>query len=380
MSARRPPVSTMPVHRTPAPYIGSKPEEPSMEGGNPFLAAWFLSNPRRRITQIKQMATGEISQLSPRNEAIIKSHGDTKIVGIVLKRTPVTKAITKALSVASGGKFGRRMNKHFDELFHLFMELTLSNGKRITLEKNERITLTVNAPKRPNTEEMRVSGSPKGLTLARIMEATKQYMGTRKFYLYSAKNNNCQDFLLAVCLANRIGAGPEYDFIKQDTKQLFKNLPFLRKLSNTVTSLGARVKVLTEGGGPVPSTSRAGGSGARRALLREFNRHLETAKKVVGHGTTTNNHELEKGLRKLGLTPMAVGTVCDPKKATYMIANESCKPPGTHWVAYYKGARYDPLGKDKSGSAEQNNSETNCGQRCIAYLLMCRAHKGYVNL
>lgn len=127
-------------------------------------------------------------------------------------------------------------------------------------------------------------------------------------------------------------------------------------------------------------TRRRRGAGARMKTLQEYNRHFQTAKKVVGHGTTTTSDELEKGMRKLGLRPMAVGTVCDPKDKTYMIVNESCELPGTHWVAYYKGARYDPLGKDRSKSAEQKDSETNCGQRCLAYLLMCRAHKNYVNL
>lgn len=345
------------------------------------IKAGLLSPFSNRMTQIRQIATGNISQLSPRNQTIVDKYGDRKIVGIVLKRTPVTKIITKALSVASGGTFGRRMDKHFDELFHLFMELTLKGGKRIVLEKNERITLTVNAATRPNTEELRVSNVPPGLTLATIVDATRKYMGDSKFYKYSAKNNNCQDFLLAVALANGIGGGKEHEFIKQNTKQLFKDLPFLRKLSNTVTSLGARVKVLTEGGAMygMGAMSRKG-SNARAQTLKEFDKYFKIAKKAVGHAHTSTNVELERAMKKLKLVPSKVGTKCDPKDATYMIGNESCSPPGTHWVAYYKGVRYDPLGKDRSKTAEQADAETNCGQRCIAYLLLCRAKKHAVYL
>ena len=89
--------------------------------------------------------------------------------------------------------------------------------------------------------------------------------------------------------------------------------------------------------------------------------------------------ELEKALNYLGLRPFKVCTECDVQEMkkkgilpTYVIANIMCTPPGQHWVAYYKGYKYDPLGKDKSQSAEQNNVETNCGQRCIAYLEMCK--------
>lgn len=99
----------------------------------------------------------------------------------------------------------------------------------------------------------------------------------------------------------------------------------------------------------------------------------------MGHGSTTSNFELEDGLKKLRLQPFFVGTVCDIKSMkkqgrvpTYAIANISCEPPGKHWVAYYKGTRYDPLGDDRSKSQEQPDEDKDCGQRCIAYLLLCR--------
>jgi hypothetical protein len=341
-----------------------------------------------RVNQLKQLASGKIIQLSPKEQAVLRRNGDAKVVKIVLKRTPIPKSWTRMANVLTLGKFGRRMDQlrqeaigdpfsdeRFDDLFHLFMEVSLSNGKRVTLEKNARISLSVNLPQRPNTQEHNVSPVPRGLTLDRMLEATNTFMGDKKFYSYSAKNNNCQDFLLAVCLANHIGGGDEYSFIKQNVRKLFKTLPSLRKLSNTYSNLAARADVLVQGGG-----GDMKGYGARRSLLREFNKRLDTVKRVMGHGKTTNNIELEKAMRKLGLSPAKVGTKCEPKDAKYTIANESCKPPGTHWVAYYNGERYDPLGKDRSGTAEQNKVETNCGQRCIAYLLMCKAHKGYVNL
>ena len=49
--------------------------------------------------------------------------------------------------------------------------------------------------------------------------------------------------------ANNIGDESDREFVKQDTDFLFKNLPYLRKISNTVTTLGAKVNVITEGAG-----------------------------------------------------------------------------------------------------------------------------------
>ena len=38
------------------------------------------------------------------------------------------------------------------------------------------------------------------------MEKTKEYMGDKKFFGYSAKDNNCQDFIVAILRSNSIGS------------------------------------------------------------------------------------------------------------------------------------------------------------------------------
>jgi hypothetical protein len=121
------------------------------------------------------------------------------------------------------------------------------------------------------------------------------------------------------------------------------------------------------------------GGSARQKILQDYEAYFKRAKRVVGHGKTTSNIELEKALDYLALRPNKVCTECDVAKMKdsgtlppFVIANTMCKPPGQHWVAYYKGYKYDPLGKDSSKSAEQNDVETNCGQRCVAYLEMCK--------
>ena len=128
-----------------------------------------------------------------------------------------------------------------------------------------------------------------------------------------------------------------------------------------------------------PPKRRFVGGGGRAKILQEYDQYFRRAKRVVGHGKTTSNLELEKALDYLRLRPFKVCTECDVKTMKdqgtlppYVIANIMCGPPGQHWVAYYKGYKYDPLGKDSSKSAEQNNVETNCGQRCVAYLEMCK--------
>lgn len=202
-----------------------------------------------KLHQAKAIITGNITQLSPAIKTLLNKYGDVSITSAMIQRAPVSGVLTGALSLFSGGKFGERQKERdFDELFHLSMVLTLSNGKKIQLEKEARINIRLKPPTKPHTETEDIKNLPTGLTLNSMLEKTKAYIGDKKFYGYSAKDNNCQDFLVSVLKANDIGGADDLRFIKQDTQYLFKNLSGLRKLSNTLTDIGARADVFMEGG------------------------------------------------------------------------------------------------------------------------------------
>lgn len=186
----------------------------------------------------------------PKVRNILKKYGSEVIVSYKLKRTPVSSLLTSALSAVSMGEFGDRLkNSEYDELFHLFLELTTASGKKISVEKNEVINLEVSPPTRPKEEvEDITSNIPDGLTINELMNNTNKRMGS-SFFDYSAKSNNCQHFIINILNANNIGDESNREFVKQDTDFLFENLPYLRKISNTVTTLGAKVNVITEGAG-----------------------------------------------------------------------------------------------------------------------------------
>jgi hypothetical protein len=186
----------------------------------------------------------------PKVRNILKKYGSEVIVSYKLKRTPVSSLLTSALSAVSLGEFGDRLkNSEYDELFHLFLELTTASGKRISVEKNEVINADVSPPTRPNEEvEDIVNNIPPGLTINELMNNTKKRMGS-SFFNYSAKSNNCQDFIINILKSNKIGDNSNFEFIKQNTDFLFKNLPVLQRIANATTDLGAKVDVLTQGAG-----------------------------------------------------------------------------------------------------------------------------------
>ena len=186
----------------------------------------------------------------PKVRNILKKYGSEVIVSYKLKRTPVSSLLTSALSAVSMGEFGDRLkNSEYDELFHLFLELTTASGKRISVEKNATIHMDVSPPTRANEDvEDIINNIPTGLTINTLMNNTRKRMGS-SFFNYSAKSNNCQDFILNILNANNIGDESNFEFIKQDTDYLFENLPYLRKFSNMVTTLGAKVDILKSGAG-----------------------------------------------------------------------------------------------------------------------------------
>ena len=183
----------------------------------------------------------------PNVKKILTQYGNEIIKSMTLKRTPVNDLITGSLSVFSLGKFGKRMTKSFDELFHLFLEIQLQSGTRLLLEKNERINMEINPRERPDTQIKNIINVPPNLSVNQLLETTKRQMGSQ-FFQYDAVRNNCQDFLLNVLKSNGIGNEQDYEFIKQDTEQLFKGLPALRKVAHLATELGERGNILMQGG------------------------------------------------------------------------------------------------------------------------------------
>ena len=179
-------------------------------------------------------------------KALMEQFGHQTITKAVLKRTPVSGLITGALNVFSMGKFGRRM-KPFDELFHLFIELRLEKGTEMRLEKNARITLSkAGSVDKEGTESDPIDATelPSGLNLDLIIDRTRNYMGDDKFYGYSAANNNCQDFIIAVLTSNKIGDAANKTWVKQNTENLFKGkkMKGLKKFSHGVTEFGQKLE------------------------------------------------------------------------------------------------------------------------------------------
>ena len=194
----------------------------------------------------KKIYSGDTG-MPPNVKKILEKYGNQYIKDIKIVRNPVSSAIINALNVASMGAFKKNLNDSpYDKLFHLKLILELQNGIKIAFEKVERVSLTINPKPSKGEEEINVPVN-KMITLNEMYNNTLQRMGNL-FYPYSSKNNNCQLFALNILEANNLAGEREKNFVKQDTEELFGDDSFIRKLSNTVTDIGARFNVLRQGG------------------------------------------------------------------------------------------------------------------------------------
>jgi hypothetical protein len=216
----------------------------------------FIEKTGKKIKEFGKAVIYGRNDYQPKGRSLLKKYGEEHILEIELGRDPVLPALKSVLNFVSGGQFGKNVEKaNYDDLFHLFMVITLESGKKIMIEKNEVIIISEAIPARSEKAQYRKVPPPphqNHINLQTLMDNTQKRMGN-KFFTYSAKDNNCQDFLVNILKANNIGNTDDFNFIKQDTKQLFKDLPFLRKFSNSITDFAGRLDVIVSGQGIKPN-------------------------------------------------------------------------------------------------------------------------------
>lgn len=97
---------------------------------------------------------------------------------------------------------------------------------------------------------------------------------------------------------------------------------------------------------------------------------------ALGKCSTTAESELNKLGRQLfkkKFKGVFAGDDNLPKEGMYIFNTASRASGGEHWLAHAGGLVYDSFGRrkygDLTGDAEQEDAETNCGQRCLAWLM-----------
>ena len=123
------------------------------------------------------------------------------------------------------------------------MDIHLANGKVIRLEKNASINMDLDPGDKKDTESLVVSGVPQ-ISLNTLLTKGQQKMG-HKYFTYNAKGNNCQDYILNLFEASKIGSDGDREFIKQSIRDIFNHNPkYLKTMTQLVTNLGGKYDIV----------------------------------------------------------------------------------------------------------------------------------------
>ena len=101
------------------------------------------------VRKVKSMVTNYVDNaLNTRPgqvDKLLKLHGDTPVQMITILRKPIQSMVKKFINFVSGGQLERAQKElKYDDIYHLYVNFTLSNGKVVGIEKNARINTNLN--------------------------------------------------------------------------------------------------------------------------------------------------------------------------------------------------------------------------------------------
>ncbi len=178
---------------------------------------------------------------------MLKKYGNIPIESITIYREPIKTFVDIALNLISLGQWNQqKKNYAYDDLFHLYMIITLENGLHVRIDKNH--VLETSFPKTLNddADHLDIAITP-GITINDLMNNARENVGN-SIYHYNAATNNCQVFIDNVLKYSGLLTNEAHDFIMQNTEELIEELPsFTQKIINSVTDLASRGDILLHG-------------------------------------------------------------------------------------------------------------------------------------
>ena len=183
---------------------------------------------------------------------ILKKYGDENIVSIRVGRRPINKLVEKAFNIISVGKWNElRQQYYYDKLFHLFLILTLQDGTKLSLEKNDIVNMNVNDSRcsESGVDCIELEYPQNSITVNDLVKKPLDRIGKNNYFVYDPFKLNCQIFIRSVLETFGLYNNKVNDFVYQDLTDIIKNLPFYVKWTGkAVTDISAFGKKITGAG------------------------------------------------------------------------------------------------------------------------------------
>jgi len=189
-----------------------------------------------RFNQAKDFLINGSRSFSTKVKNILAKVGNDRIYTITIFRYSINSIIKNILELTS------LQSIPYDNLFHL----GLIFNNQVLLEKNSIINMDIN-PRLPKDTEFVNMNFNQSISINQFINNTLNFMGQDKFFTYSAYDNNCQYFALNLLYANGINDDSLISFVKQNTEDIFRNNPYLRRFVNNITDVDGRLTSLKGG-------------------------------------------------------------------------------------------------------------------------------------
>lgn len=179
---------------------------------------------------------------------VLEKNNDAIITSMEVCRTPIEGMAKTFANAVSLGKFNEiAKDVGPDGFYHLYSILTLDNGQKLLLEKNEVPVLSTSLPSKKSSTECISVGIDKQITLGEFIAKTVKRMGMENYNRYNALSLNCQNFLLNHLQANGLITPDLKSFIMQDLTKLIEETPsFSKYLAEKITDVAGKGKELLE--------------------------------------------------------------------------------------------------------------------------------------
>lgn len=212
-----------------------KNRAPFRERGVPSRRGQTQSPLKRKLqleaSKIRKIVSRNIQQQGPtkRFERFLDNkHGQT-VIGVAINRKPIDSKIFDFLDASSSGEFEKkRQELGYDNIYHNFLIITLSDGTQWVIEKNHVVE------HRPATSKDLDGAYPIGmgnqedhLSLKQMIDQAEQ-LNPSQFWKYDSQRNNCQLFTEMIIKGNQLEIPNQEteDIVNpQDSEQLQEPLP-----------------------------------------------------------------------------------------------------------------------------------------------------------
>ena len=191
---------------------------------------------RPLVNRVAAPVKGPQTYASDRLEKFLEDQKGKTVVKLQLAPKPINSKVKKALDLMSFGRFSKKVKQlNYDDAYHSFLLVTLSDGKTYKLEKNEVVEHAPVTKTDYDGEQFEVPLKGKQLTLDKMVETASN--DEARFWKYRAGSDNCQRFTRD--MIERNGLLPEDDegqnFELQDAKKMVDTLP--SGVANAVTDI-----------------------------------------------------------------------------------------------------------------------------------------------